>query len=173
MAKSSSAPPKITVKSLSFFLTSFQKLLTLISEILSKFSFDWYTTCYGFFQRNVSKNLLEGAKKGGFRAIFSGDNSNTSKAKVYFWHLPIPGGQKTSLGFLTLSKWSNKSRSPAEIGQKYITGDRYVTNKCSWHFDEIFPLISSFEWKRLENISDSKEKCLKCRVTVLDQDSMS
>ena len=127
MAKSSSAPPQKTAKSLSFFLTLFQKLLTLISEILSKFSFDWYITCWGFFQRNISKNLLEGAKKGCFRAIFSGDISNTSKTKVYFWHKSIPGGLKTSLGFLTMSKWSSKSKSPVKTGPNYITGDQYVT----------------------------------------------
>ena len=138
MAKSSSAPPQKTAKSLSFFLTSFQKLLTLISEILSKFSFDWYITCWGFFQRNISKNLLEGAKKGCSRAIFSGDISNTSKTKVYFWHKSIPGGLKTSLGFLTMSKWSSKSKSPVKTGPNYITGDRYVTKTCSWHFNEIF-----------------------------------
>ena len=173
MAKSSSAPPQKTVKSLSFFVPSFEKLLPMIFGILIKFPFHWCIVCWGFFRSNISKNLPEGSKIGCFRPFFGGDISNTNKTKIYFRHKYIPGGQKTFSGFLRISQISNKSSCLVEMGSGYKIGDRYVTKSDLWHFHEIFPKNPFFEHRRPEYISRVTEKCLKCWVTVPDWDSMS
>ena len=127
MAKSSSAPTQKTVKSLSLFLPSFEKLLPMIFEILLKFPFHRCIVCWGFFQSNISKNLLEGSKIGCFWPFFGGDISNTNKTKIYIEHKSIPGGQKNFFGFLRISQRSKKSSSLVETGSGYKIGDWYVT----------------------------------------------